>query len=215
MDFPMKYCTEVTPTFLSAVFVTLSLSVLSYALYLFWNPSVPEKPLDKSQEESSRELKMQRSMSEDSVEIPPRFLHFHKLVGALNAEILPNWCKHLRIDWNDVIADILEWMHQENHPNVHDFETCMSIILYKNEQKSQEDVIDDETYIQASIWMNVALQLWDMEPSLVMPQAWFVVSEVNENVTAEESGEKANEDTVEQSDEDEKSKEPVDNKSQE
>ena len=236
----MKYCVEITPTFLSAVFATLSISALSYALYQFWYTTESNKSFGKSDEETDsiaptpraptpRELKIQRTMSEDSVEIPPKFLHFHKLVGALNAELLPNWCQQLCISWNDVIMDILEWMYKEKHPNLYDFETCMSIILYKNEENSDDvdnqdethetrndkDEIDDETYVQASIWINVALQLWDTEPSLVMPHAWFVISQHNEEIESDDATEETEQPSEEQPDEDEKSKEPLNNKSQE
>jgi hypothetical protein len=130
--------------------------------------------------------------------------------------------------------DILEWMYQEKHPNLYDFETCMSIILSKNEKNSEDvdnqdethetrDEIDDETYVQASIWINVALQLWDTEPSLVMPHAWFVISQHNEEMESDDATaetemtttEETEQPSEEQPDEGEKSKEPLNNKSQE
>ena len=183
----MQYCVEMNPTFLTGTLATFSLSVLSYAIYQYWydDESSSKKTLEESAPSLSlapnnnENVKMQRAMSEDSVEIPPMFMHFHKLIGALSAEALPNWCLLLGITWTDVIQDILEWMEHAEHPNFYDFESCIRILTYEEEEDAPPKMpLGDEESRQALIWMNVALQVWNSEPMATMPHAWFILEEL-------------------------------------
>ena len=182
----MQYCVELNPTFLTGTLATFSLSVLSYVIYQYWygdesskktllEESVPALALSPNNEN----VKMQRAMSEDSVEIPPMFMHFHKLIGALSADVLPNWCLQIGITWTDVIQDILEWMEHAEHPNFYDFESCIRILTYEEEEDAPPKMpLGDEEYRQAHIWMNIALQIWNSEPMATMPHAWFILGDL-------------------------------------
>jgi hypothetical protein len=133
-----------------AILISISVGILSYAIHKVVNNNDNYKNVEKSITSCSQRERIQ---SEDMVEIPPMYLHFHKLICALSEEVLPNWCRHLQIEWSDIIQDITEWMEKVNHPNLEDFESCTRILLncVENcaepaaEEESDGDESGDET----------------------------------------------------------------------
>jgi hypothetical protein len=133
------------------------------------------------------------------------------LICALSAEILPNWCRHLQIEWSDIILDIVEWMQKINHPNLIDFESCVKILLEAGEQEQEQEVEEEEVreeevreekagenentkkvprspieeieIQQARRWINTAFFVWTQEPTMILPSAWFILEDMDYGYT--------------------------------
>ncbi len=163
------YCIEPT------VFVTSAIALcgplFTYLAYLYWFDT------EDIATEKKGIVKEDRSSSEDMVEIPPKYIHFHKLISALTTEYLPNWCKEKYITWTDLIGDICEWMKNEKHLNYYDFDVSIKILLNSmdDDGKLAEDAMEKLEYQQAFLWISSAIRMWELDPRAYMPHAWFVI----------------------------------------
>jgi hypothetical protein len=79
----------------------------------------------------------------DVNEIPPKYLHFQKLVDAVVKSELPKWCIHENLTQHDVILQIIDWMNNNNHYNKDDVKYALDAYYYYYDNYSEEDASDD------------------------------------------------------------------------
>lgn len=152
----LQHCNQIL-AYTVPLIVTTFISILTFGVWILWD----EWKMKKEDAEYQKSLLIPEALEVE--EIPRKYLYFQKLALQLSTQKFL-----LYYSENEVLLELMQWMHEQSHKNAEDLEKLLHIL------QTDQELTNVELY-QVETWLKTAFYIWSYNPRWIMP-AWNPVS---------------------------------------